>query len=352
MVARRIVSSVVQRQVHHVSPVAPAAAAGVVAAVYQQVAEELGLVIPPVLLHSPSPPSLAAYWMLMREPLLTGGAVDRLAKEAVAAAVAVANVCPYCVDMHSIGMYELSTADDAEAIVADRVAEIADRRVRALAWWARWAHQPGEVAGDQPAFTAAERAELVGVVVGFHYLSRMVNVFLSGYLLPPRLAPPARRRVKQGVSRLLRPSLRTIRPPGRAVPLLPEAPLPPEADWAAGHSDVAAAVARSAAAFEAAGRRALSPAVRELLLDRLESWRGESPGPGRRWWTEAVAGLPAADRAAGRLALLTAFASYQVDEETVLAFRRDQPGDTELVEAAAWASFAAARRVGRWHRPG
>lgn len=349
MVAGRVISAVAQRQVKYLAPVEPAAADGLVAEVYRQAAEEMRLVVPPVLLHSPAPEVLAAYWMLMREPLMTGGAVDRLAKEAVAAAVAVANICPYCVEMHSMGMYELSTEADAEAIASDRVDEMADPRVRGLAAWARVAHQLDAPAARQSPFPESHRAELVGVTVAFHYLSRMVNVFLSSFLLPPRLGPRARRRAKQGISRVLSASLRQVRTPGRSLPLLPDAPLPADAAWAAGNPTVASAVGRSYAAFEAAGERALSPAVRELVRQRLATWRGEEAGLSQQWCELLVAELPEEDRAAGRLAMLTAFASYQVDADVVDAFRQRTPSDTALVEVVAWASFAAARRIGGGH---
>ncbi|HEU4424941.1 MAG TPA: carboxymuconolactone decarboxylase family protein [Pilimelia sp.] len=350
MVAGRVIASVIQRQVRYVTPVSPPAATGVVAGVYAQAAAEMKLVVPPVLLHSPAPPVLAAYWMLMREPLMAAGAVDRLRKEAVAAAVSVANICPYCVDMHSTGLYDLGTEHDAEAIVADRVDAMVDPVARDVAAWARVAHTP-DAAEKRPPFAEADRPELVGVVVAFHYLSRMVNVFLPSFLLPPRLRPGARRRFKRGISRVLRPTLRDPYPPGRSLPLLPDAPLPPGAAWAGGNRHVAAAVSRSYAAFEAAGARALSPRVRDLLLRRLDGWRGEETGLSRQWCEDLIGELPPADRAAGRLVLLTALASYQVDEEVVAEFRRHQPDDRALVEAAAWASFAAARRVGQWHSP-
>ncbi|TDC42921.1 carboxymuconolactone decarboxylase family protein [Micromonospora sp. KC213] len=348
MLASRVVSSVVQRQVKHVTPVARAAAEGLVAAVYDQVEQEMRLVIPPVLLHSPSPEVLAAYWMLMREPLMAAGAVDRATKEAVAAAVSVANICPYCVDMHSTGMYDLADADDAEAIVADRPGDVADPTLRPLVHWARTAHLPDEQAGSAAPFAEEQRAELVGVVVAFHYLTRMVNVFLASFLLPPRLTPAARRRLKHGISLLLSPTLREV-PAGRALSLLPATPLPTDAGWAAGSETVAGAVARAYAALEAAGDRSVPPAVRALVHQLLADWRGEETGLDRQWCEDLVERLPVRQRAAGRLALLTAVASYQVDESVVAEFRREHPGDRELVEVAAWASLAAARRVGAWH---
>jgi len=50
----------------------------------------------------------------------------------------------------------------------------------------------------------------------------------------------------------------------------------------------------------------------------------------------------------GKSALLAAFASGQVDRSVVRMFRADRPGDATLVELTAWASLAAARRVGTW----
>jgi hypothetical protein len=57
-----------------------------------------------------------------------------------------------------------------------------------------------------------------------------------------------------------------------------------------------------------------------------------------------VEGLDQAPQAEARLALLAALASHQVIE----AFRFLHPADSDLVGALAWASFAAARRIGTW----
>lgn len=336
MVVQRVTASVVRRQVRHVVPVPVASAAGLVANVYAQVAEEMRIVPPPALLHSPSPEVLAAFWALFREPL-AGTAADRLTKEAVAAAVSVANACPYCAQMHTAGVYELGTADDAEALADDRVGDIADHRLRAVAAWARHAHRAGSTARLPADVGAAERAELVALLVAFHYTARMVNVFLPTFLFPPRLGPGGRRRLQQGLGRLLRPVLRKPRPVGRATALLPPA----------GGPGLAAPAARVDAAFEAAGRRAVPPAVRELVAGHVAGWRGEDPGFGSGWCEDAIAPLAPGDRPAARLALLTALVSHRVTDEVVEAFRRRRPDDAGLVDTAAWASHLAATTIGR-----
>lgn len=346
MVPSRVAASVVQRHVKYVSPVPVSGAEGLVAKVYDQIAEEMRLVIPPAQLHSPTPELLAAYWALMREPLLPTARVDRGTKEAVAAAVSVANICPYCAEMHGVSLYDLSTEHDAEAVTADRAEEMDDVGLRAMASWARQAHTFDGAAAGVPSADPVARAELIGVVVCLHYLSRMVNVFLSPFLLPPRLGPRARRRFKQGMSWVLRPTLRDPREPGRSVDLLAPAALGEDAGWAAANPWIAEAVARSAAAFDRAGEQSLSPTVRAIVAERLDSWDGGETGLSTAWCDRLVAGLRPADAAAGRLALLTCLASYQIDEHVIGDFRHYHPGDVDLLNAVAWASFATARLIG------
>ncbi|WP_249713918.1 carboxymuconolactone decarboxylase family protein [Rhizomonospora bruguierae] len=323
-----------------------ATASGLVAAVYRQVAQEMRLVVPPAMLHSPVPDLLAAYWMLLRESLLPTGEVGRATKEAVAAAVSVAAICPYCTEMHTVGLYDLSGEHDAEAIAGDRAWEVRDPRLREVALWARHAHEADRAVQLPAGLSMAARAELVGVVVSMHYLTRMVNIFLSNFLLPPGLGPRGRRRFKRGASVVMRPTLRAPHEPGRSLSLLPEAPVAGGSEWAAASPAVARALARAGAVFEAAGARVLSPAVRALVLQRLSRWRGEETGLGTAWCDELVAGLPPADRAAGRLALLASIASHQVSDDDVAEFRRYHPGDAAVIGATGWASFAAARLIG------
>ncbi|MET0417993.1 MAG: carboxymuconolactone decarboxylase family protein [Actinoplanes sp.] len=350
MIAGRVTASAVQRQVRHVVPVPTATATGLVGQAYAQVAEEMRLVIPPAMMHSPSPRSLAAYWMLVRESLMVSGAADRASKEAVAAAVAVATICQYCVDMHSVSMYELTGEYDAERLAADRVDDMRAPAIREISAWARSAHEaPGGV--PIPAWlTPAQRAELVGTAVSMHYLTRVVNVFLSNFLLPPGVTGRARRRMKQGIGRLLRSTLHARREAGLSLALLPDAPLPADAGWAAANPGIAGAMARANATFDAAARRWLSPVVRDLVRDHLDRWRGEETGISTAWCDDLLDGLEPADQATARIALLTAVSSHQVSDEAIAEFRRYLSVDEALVEVAGWAAFEAARRIGARQR--
>ncbi|PZF92518.1 alkylhydroperoxidase [Micromonospora deserti] len=328
-----------QGQVRRVTPVPPEHARGLVAAVYHQVERDFGMLAPPVSLHSPAPSVLAACWVVLRETLVAAGRVDRAAREAVAAAVSAANACPYCQEVHSATMAGLAgPAAHASA----------DTRLARVAGWARDSTDRAAARHAELPVPADQAAELVGVALAFHYLNRMVNVFLDASPIPATVPASVRGGVRRIFGRLMARPARRDRPAGAALRLLPAAPPPADLAWAAGTPTMADALARAAAAIDAAGRRSVPPAVRDLVTARLAEWDGQPTGLSRAWVGDAVRDLPAAERPAGRLALLTALAAYQVDDDVVDGVRAAGADDAALVELTAWASMAAARRAVSW----
>jgi hypothetical protein len=328
--------------IRYVTPVTQAAATGLVASVYRDIERDFGMLAPPLALHAAAPSALAATWLMLRESLVVPGLVGRQAKEAVAAAVSLANRCPYCVDVHGTTLAGLLPGPDAHAVVADRIETVADPRLRALAGWAR-------ASGGCPSigrpFTAAEAPEMIGVAVAFHYINRMVNVFLCESPLPP-VPAPGLRLVRFAATQIMRRLARVAPEPGQSLELLRDARLPSDLSWASGQPYLAAAFARASVAVEAGGARSVPERVRELVSARLaEGTRGPEL-PSTAWLEPAVASLPAQERPAARLALLTAFRSYQVSDRLVDEFMVGRD-DTALIELTSWASLAAARRIGQ-----
>ncbi|TDD64799.1 carboxymuconolactone decarboxylase family protein [Actinomadura darangshiensis] len=325
-------------QVRHVAPVQPGAARGTVAAVYAQVERDFGMLAPPVALHSPAPGPLAASWVMLRETLVAAGIAERADKEAAAAAVSRANRCPYCVAVHGATLGALSSPAAAAAVADGRWGRVGDPGRERIARWA---------AGEAPAppLAPGALAELTGVVLTFHYLNRMVNVFLGDGPLPARVPRRAHGPMMRLLGRLAGAAARGGPPPGAALPLLPPAPPPPDLAWAADAPPVADALARAAAAVEAGAAGAVPGPVRELVRARLRAWDGRPPGLDRGWAARAAADLAPDERPAARLALLTALASYQVGPADIAEWRRERAGDRELIEITAWTSLTAARRI-------
>jgi AhpD family alkylhydroperoxidase len=329
-------------------PVKSAKASGLVAHVYMQAKEAMGLVpdVPePFAMHAPAPEILAGAWGLFRETLLAGH-VRRGIKEAVATAVSEGNACPWCVDAHSVVLYATGNSAAVKAILRHDPHQASDAEMQALVRWASSTRSPAAPILADPPFSSQDAAELIGTAVTFHYLNRMVNILLVRTNLPRN--PLLKGAMKRTFGWLYTRSARKTHPPGAALALLPAAPLPSDLAWSESAPNVAGAFARFAAVAEEAGAAVLSPEVRTLVHRHLQAWRGEDPGLSRKWVEQAIEGLDQAAQAEGRLVLLAAFASHQVDEGVIEAFRAHHPADGDLVGALAWASFAAARRIGTW----
>jgi len=312
-ITRTVLRPLSLAQIRHVASVPFGTRRPAVARVYRELEGQFGVLAPPVALHAPSPELLAGAWIMLREALLVPGTVDRPEKEAVAAMISAGNTCPYCVTMHSPAP---ATTGGATPVSA------------------------------RPAPVPVHGAERIAVAVLLHYLNRMVNVFLTDAPLPPMAPVRALRVVSPVLDRLQRAAARDVAPAGASLALLPPAPVPTDLAWAATDPILAQAFSRAAAAADRAGESVLPTSVRALVLDRLHTWDG-SPAPlSGAWAHTAVMDLTPSQRPAGRLALLTAFASYQVDDTVIDAFRAHQPEDAALIGATAWASMAAARQAG------
>ncbi|MFF4549973.1 carboxymuconolactone decarboxylase family protein [Streptomyces sp. NPDC001435] len=318
------------QQIRHITAVRHAAARGPVAEVYAQARREFGVVAPPLALHSPAPESLAAAWLLLRETLLAEGRVGRAAKEAVATAVSRANDCPYCVEVHEATLATLG-GTDGHGPLAD------------------WVHGAStSPAGEQtpPPFDAQDAPEILGTAVTFHYLNRMVRLFLPDSPVPATAPAAGRGPAMRMVARALRPDRGRAVLPGASLGLLPAAPLPAGLDWAKTNPAVAGALSRAVASVDAAAERWIPDAVRDLLHAELAVRDGAVPGPSRAWLTETTAGLPKGHLPTARLALLIALNPHQITDADIDAFRTVHPGDRELVELASWAALSAAVRTG------
>jgi AhpD family alkylhydroperoxidase len=350
--SRTLVRTALRRsrtQIRHIDAVRPGAARDPVRRIYAQIERDFGMLAPPVILHSPAPGPLAACWLMLRETLVASGMADRATKEAVAAAVSLSNTCPYCVEVHTATLHGLAQRRDAAVRPRRRVESITDPGVRDIAAWARESGLQRSAARRHLPFPAEHVPELAGVAVTFQYLNRMVNVFLGDSPLPPGVPGPARSGARHLLGRFMAGTARGRSEPGASLDLLPAAPLPGDLAWAAGNPSIGGAFARAAAAIEAAGGRSVPEPVRNLVLATLAKWDGQPTGRSRGWIDAAVCELAAAHRPAGRLALLTALASYQVGQSDVDAFRDGgQPGDQALVELTSWSSMAAARRIATW----
>jgi len=334
---RPVLSGLGLTQIRYVSAVRRGRASGLVSQVYRQMEGDFGVLAPPVALHAAAPEMLAAAWLVLRETLIVPGLASRAAKEAVATAVSAGNACPYCAMIHNSALTVLGPGRRDQPATNDPELDV-------VVEWVMSVDNPGKPV--DPQFPAEQFADLAGVAVLLHYLNRMVNVFLRDVPLPPGVPEFTLPPVLWILGRQMAAAARQAHVPGAALGLLPAADLPADLSWAAGNDTVAQAYARACAVIDDAGARALPANIRALVSDNLARWHGGPRGISRVWVEELIAPLPADQRPVARLALLVAFASYQVDPAVIERCRQVGTSDRTLVELSSWAAMAAARRVG------
>lgn len=331
------------KSVKYVKPIPYHAATGLTAQVYQQLEADF-LPAPLVILHAAVPEIMAGVWSMLRETLLAGK-IDRSHKEAVAATVSKTNECPFCIDAHTLMLRATSDHDVANAILRGDYDSIHDPQLRALVQWVL-ANRIANNSGARIPFSRHDAPEMIGTAVAFHYLNRIANIFLGDTLLPlPSVMKGVTYRVYAATAgkRIVRPLQQ-----GNSLQFIPPERLPDDLFWADENPAVAGAFAGLAKAVDEAGERVLPDPVRQLTRESIYAWKGETMSMSRRWVEDLVVEIPEKDRAAARLTLLTALASYQVDAGIIEAFQRQYPDDDQLIAATGWASFTAARRVGVW----
>lgn len=320
--------------IRHLRPPEIARAEGLEAAVYRQLEQEFQAV-PPITMHHLDPGLMAGVWSACRETLVAGP--GRAVREAVAVAVSKSNRCPYCVEAHTSMLDGCAARPEVPAGIVE---------------WAAATGDQAKVSSIVPPFPRNSAPAVIGTAVIFHYINRMVNIFLDDTMMPvigkvPLLRQPALSLFSSLVSgRIV--SLEVA--PGRFLSEAPGIPLPVEFLWAEADPAVSGGLLRFAAAAEEAGRL-IDARVREVVVNTLDAWSGSGSGFGNGGVDQAVACLTERLRPQARIALLAAVASWAVDDTEVKAFFDAGRDERSLLDTAAWGSWQAARRIAGWLMP-
>lgn len=332
------------KTMRYVSAVPRAKADGLVARIYDMIAEDF-FVNGSLTGHSKVPPLLAGVWTGGRESILVTDRLDRTTKEAMTAVLSRVNDCLYCGDMLVSLVHGGGKHQAASQILSQSEEEIADPDLRARLEWVKAIAAPGWTAPENTPFAADQLPEVIGSLLAMSHINRFSHVVMDG---SPVKAPLGLKGIKSAALRMFGSELKvtTEHPlePGRALDLLPAASLPDDMKWATPNPRIAAAVSRWAAAVGRESAHVTTPVVREAVQRSMQSWEGESMPISRSWVEQEIDGLSGHDRDLARLALVVAKAAYQVDDALVDAVLGEERDEIKLIRVLAWASFSAARR--------
>lgn len=309
---------------------------------YRQIKRDFGMIAEPFLLHSPNPELMAGVWAVVRETVLVGE-VPRAQKEIIATCVSKSNDCPYCVDAHATML--ASMGDSSYLGLTERV-DVGESTP--LQQWAMSTKNPNAAIVQSPPFDFDQAPEMIGTAVAFHYINKMVTVFLDDSPIPSS-HPLIRRILTPMVALFFSVAVKREKQKGEALVFLPRQEMLPSLYWAAPSPTIAQAFTQFSVVIERSAKAVLPESVREHFQHYVYRWDGSESGLGRAWVNPITEiAKTQSEKDLLRLLLLTALAPYQLDRNTIKQGRQILGSDEALIAALSWASFTVAARIGEW----
>jgi hypothetical protein len=305
-----------------------------------QAALDFGMVPPPIAVHKTNNDIYASSWACLRETLVVGE-VPRYFKEAVAAGTSEANKCPYCIDAHSM-MFDIYKPGKSEHPSQEK--SFHAMNAEELQNWARACFSP---AGSRPKrpFPKKLQAEIVGTAVFFHYLTRIVTIYLGDSLIL--------RKLNWSVP-LMMPFMRLVmglndrrsKTPGASQ--LKDVPRNGGPEWA-DKDNVKIAFAQFQNVLEDNIHKVLDITVIEFINSFLSTWERVSDSLSKSWVNTYLDDWPEQGsliKQQARFMLLTIGSPYMIvdkDKEYLI----EEMGYINLFAMTAWASLGAALKTGQ-----
>lgn len=315
--------------VNVLKPPRPAKSKGLNQLVYAQMRRDF-MVAAPFVLHSEIPELLAGAWSLVRETLFVGN-IDRGSKETVAWAVSKANQCPFCVDAHFAAVRASNNKNDKLALWAESTA---DSQAPML---------------SSPPFTEFP-AEYIGTAVAFHYLNRMVSVFLDKKMMPvPDLLDGMTDvMAKVMMSGMIRKGKYSNI--GDSLKLLPDtdASLSWTPTWAESSTHVSDSLAGWSSIIESVMRLHFTERFIKTASEKIDSWIGGSALNNGQVYTDVGDAFSASDLPCAEIVLCTVYSPYRITDAMLEDALQSTGSRQALLALVAWAAQRAARRCGDW----
>jgi AhpD family alkylhydroperoxidase len=311
-----------QHLVRHIKAASVAQSTGLTKKVFAQMQRENAGVHGPFLVHASQPTLLVALWALFRETQLASG-VPRAHQETIALLVAEENRCPWCIEAHELALR-----------THPRVTEIV-----------RWYQANPDPLVDTPPSSLKLEAQIAyrAAILLWQYINRITNVLLveSAWERLGGWRQPATRVMGRVFGWLF---LNRRYETGHSLGLIGDAPLPEHLAWAQPHRSIAKALAYFHQQIWQLADPPIPESVQRFVLEFVQVHERQSMGLSRRWADDAVHNLEPEQRALAKLLLLTALASYQIDDALIQSVRESMPTDADLVAVLAWGAYAIYNR--------
>lgn len=330
--------------IFYISAIKPSKATDTVKEVYDQLKTEMGDVVEPISLHALLPDLLLGIWGILRETVVVEDHVKRSVKEAVGAAVSSVNDCPYCVDAHTIMILGLKDKVVANAIVKKDPNLITDDSVKEIVRWSFSSKDFDSSLVLDPPFSREMAPEIIGTAVFFHYLNRMVTIFLGPTILPMNVSF-LKGVMKSMAAKMFSGVLSEDKKPGEIMNGMANSP---DFFWAISNARVAYTFSYFQKTLESTAEKNIPVEVRNFLCDQIEEWNGADLELNDQKLASLTAHFSKENRLLASMLYLTAFSPHKIRHYHFEEFKATNIGDDAFIlSALAWASFSTATRIGK-----
>ena len=324
----KVLEMLAPSSVHKLTPKPPKHTDGLAKEVYEQMREEF-MIAGPFVLHGDIPELLAAAWCVVRETLLCGDA-SRGNKEIIAWAISESNECPFCIGAHRAAVRETGAKEQS------------------IEQWARFSFSAEATAVK---FTHQEHiAEFIGTLTAFHYLNRMVSVFLDEKMMPmPKVMDP----VTDSMAKAMMVGVINKggkKPAGESLKFLPN-PDPAHAwkpEWAEDNQIITKAIAAWSSTIETVALDHMRPKLLDFLRSETQTWQGGRINRSDIPDKNIPSYLSRSDREAAKLALLIIMAPHAVEDADVDVALNTGWSQENILALTAWSALQAAKRCATW----
>lgn len=325
-----------------IDSIKPSEATGVVKEVYDQLKSEMGDVVEPISMHALIPDLLTGIWGILRETVLVEDEVERKVKEAVGAAVSSSNECPYCVDAHTIMILGLKDKLVADAIVKKDLNLIKNDKVREIVNWSFNTKNFKSMAVNNPPFPSTHAPEIIGTAVFFHYLNRMVTIFLGSTILPLNINF-LKGIMKSMAAKMFSGVLAQKKEAGKVENSSSEIKA---LYWAQSNARLEHVFSYFFRVVSHLGKKSIPEEVREFMKDQIINWDGGDLLNTRDLDT-IVSVITPRNQPLARMLYLTAFSPHRIQEYHFEEFKLFYNGkDDHILSALSWASWISAVKIG------
>lgn len=333
-------------RIRFITPVSYAESTGTVRDIYDQILAEYGLG-GPYFVTSVSPPLLATTWNLVRTSMLSGP-LGRGKGEALAAAVAKAESCPFCVDVHT----ELAGAAgerDTASLVARGDWESMRQRGSESDHLALWARDAVGGSAATPPIEAGLAPYAISIALTFVHITTLVTIFQEEGLV----AGFGRFRAVDGIAKAyMRKSLgKRMLKRGSSPALTPGLPSDAGSSEDYGFTQSVVPLAAAWAAWDqavgATGADLLSQQARLVVDKTIAERQGCAPSLDLHFVDEALDSLPENEQGNARLALLAGTAPYRIARENLNRSGPEGDRGGPWVALAAYGARARVRSLAR-----